>query len=161
MTRLSTLTLLLSFLLLGLATGCDSDSAAPDSNAVPQPNTVAKDAISLPVDRPPSEGDEADALYYHAFSEPSPTDEALMNDSEKILASLVDDQLALENAWVPILDSRDKACGAPNVRPALVVELEAPDARIYELGFVSAPQEASPPFYPNCGIEMFEEFSFE
>ena len=46
---------------------------------------------------------------------------------------------------------------APNVYPALVVRLQAPDPRIKALDFTTAPG----PVCPNCGIKVFKHYAFD
>ncbi len=140
-------------LLLGLA-ACQDNPVTPET-FIPEPETALTSTIAAPVDTFPGPADAA--IYYHRGEDP---ETQALDDAEPLLETLLENNLALENAWVPILSSVEVECGASNVYPALVVQLEAPDDRILEYGFVQNPAEVTPPFYPNCGIEEFDHYAF-
>lgn len=145
--------------LLLLMAGCQDAPVAPDV-ALPTPETVALDRIEEPVAPAPEENPQAEALYFYIY-DGSTEANAAANQSPALLERLLESGIALQAAWNPILESVQVPCGAPNVYPALVVELQAPDRSILDYGFVADPGGLEPPLYPNCGIEKFQYYNFE
>lgn len=133
--------------------GCRDTPTEPDVT-VPSSELRNTADITVPVDTIP--GSDHPALYYLLFDGQNGTfdeDEA----PETILEVLLEQGFALRDAWYPIVASVEVPCMAPNVHPAFVVRLEAPDEDIRELGFESDPS----PNHPNCGVEEFEYYAFE
>ncbi len=145
--------------LLLLLAGCDETPVAPD-RLLPQPETVALDEIDEPVAPAPDSDDTAEALYFYVY-DGNIESNAAQNAPPALLDRLVENGFDLQAAWDPILESVQVACMAPNVHPALVVELQSPDRDILNFGFIADPGDLEPPVYPNCGIEQFRHYSFE
>lgn len=135
--------------------GSASDSGAADSSAVPEPQTVAADRIDAPVTRPPQGG--GSASIYYLIEDDEAARERLQEGPEPVLRALLERGLAVEAAWYPIASSIRVPCMAPEVYPALVVKLKAPEPAIEALGFQSDPGRT----LPNCGVETFLHYAFD
>lgn len=151
--------LVLLLMLSAGAAGCDSDSTADAPTLpLPEPQTVAEEDISEPVAPSPNAGEVPERIYYLILD--GRNDE--VEGPEPLLEKLLARDVGLEEAWYPVLESIETPCAAPNVAPALVVQLDDPrSAALEELGFISDPRDLNPPIYPNCGVEEFEHYVFE
>ena len=89
---------------------------------VPTPTSVAHADIA----------EESDLVYYMAVD---PADHAAQ-PAEQLLLALLEDDIAIANAWYPQVPSD---CECAGCIACVVVELAAPDQRILMHGFVDDP----------------------
>ncbi len=143
-----------SVFLIGLTLGLLAVPPMPN-DTIPEPDTVSTRDIPVPVVRPPGAPGAAEAVYYLIFDGRSERfDEE--DPPATILQAVRERGIAMTDAWAPIAASIRMPCMAPNVFLALVVQLEAPDAAITELGFTRHPEHV----LPNCGVERFHHYAF-
>jgi len=127
-------------ILLGLA--CDKDKNPVKS--VPVPIEIDNFAI-----------ENSENIYYLIWPQPVPVTLTVpVSPEEGLILSIWDLGIDIENAYFPTTSSPCMAVGAVAVA---IIEIEEPNIRMIELGFIENPEEW---WIINCGIIKLWHYSF-
>lgn len=134
--------LIISILLILLGLACDKDKNPVKS--VPIPVEIDNFAI-----------ENSENIYFLIWPQSLPLARIVpVSAEEGLILSIWDLGIDIENAYFPTTSSPCMAAGAVEVA---IVEIEEPNIRMIELGFIEDPEEW---WIINCGITKLWHYSF-